>query len=235
MRVFLSGTILLGAFVLTFALTPGIASAKHGICNPPHGSILARTGGTYIYKTRTAPDERIFACSRKFRGRTVVSYDSMDSFEDLTVRGSFLAFKHTAFLYSDGIDPTYIEVVNLRLHRDSDRAKVKVTTPTALQLCADNGGGETCSFDPRGPLHLTRRGSVAFVADVGEVNEDCVDECVDPPDTHAIYRFQFSSDFKRHDIRVLDWVRNKEVSSLRLAGPRVRWTSHGKKKSAAIR
>lgn len=214
----------------------GIADAAYGVCSPRRASIIAQTGNTYIYRSGREPDERIFACSKRFPGRTPIGYGGMDVYDNLVVKGSYLAFTHTEFLYTEGLDPTSVEAVNLRLHRHSEKAEQTDTTPLSLELCAINIGANNCLFSP-GELHLTRRGSIAFEAHAYPRLEECPDEgsCEAPPGKIGIYRFQFSANFKRQDLRVLDNIMSRDEGSLRVTGGRMRWTGNGQTRTASIR
>lgn len=227
------------ALLLVLALNQGVANAAYGVCSPSPRSVIAHSGDTNIYRVATRSDDRVFVCSTRFRGRTLVGgYDEMDTFAKLTTSGSFAAFTHTYFNYGDTADTLEVEVVNLRLHRYSLGAEVTDSTPKKLRVCDYPETSEFCYFSGIRRLLVTRSGSVAFGASLVDDTPECPEDQVECPDTpryNVIYRLEFNPSLRKVNRRALDHVRSKELSSLRLAGSRMRWTGHGDKRSASIR
>lgn len=240
MRAFCSLVVL-----VAFSAIPGAADAASGSCAPRSGSIVAQSGGAVIYSDDSRDGfTQFFICSRKFAGRTEIADAEMDSFSNLTTRGRFAAFSHRYFNTGDSADSIEIEIVDLRRHRFSVGARSIDVTRKKLRVCDYPDTSEYCFFSQVGRLFVTSRGSVAFSATV--IDEDAMpaesqeclqsdQNCPEVPHYNAIYRLQFSSDLKKFRRQSLDHVTGKELQTLRLAGPRMRWTGHGKPKSAAIR
>lgn len=233
------------AVLLVICVIPATAEAASGSCVPRSGSIVEASGGAYIYSADSSDGyTEFFICSRKFGGRTMIADAEMDSFSNLSTRGRFAAFSHTYFNTGDSADSIEIEVVDLRRHRFSVGARVTDVTRKKLRVCDYPDTSEYCFFSQVGRLFVTSSGSVAFGATVIDEDampsesQECLNEnknCPEVPHYNAIYRLRFSADLKKVRRQSLDHVKGKELQTLRLAGSRMRWTGHGKPKSASIR